>query len=524
MKKQIDTIDATPKKRFILSIVSDYDLTRSICELIDNAIDIWIKNNKNQKLEINLNFDLVQNTITISDNSGGVKESELSFLVSPGASTNTIESSTIGIFGVGTKRAVIALSQEIKIVSRYKKNKTYQIEYDEEWLQDGDWTLPYYEVNNIQENTTIVFLQKLRIKIDDTTINDLKKSIAIIYAKFLSNTKFKISLNNEILKPILFENWAFPPDFEPRKFSGKILLPKDRKINVSIIAGLTTESSPAAGEYGVYFYCNDRLIVKGLKSPEVGFIKGIAGLPHPSISITRIIISLEGSAFDMPWNSSKSDINTNHPTFQLLRNWILEIVKNYTSLSRRLEGDWGKTVFKYTTGQIKEYEVNDFKSVEKSYLIELPKVNVKYSDEIKSKNSAIGKNKPWTKGLYESVIAVDYIQKQNLETKNRISLLLLDSMIEIAFKEYLVNDSGTYYNDSQIATIFKARHTVHNEIQKYITFKNFSNDEWKKLKYYYDLRCKLVHERATVDITDGQLKDLKILTNKLLKILYKLKF
>mgnify|MGYP000334818992 CR=1 FL=1 len=77
---------------------------------------------------------------------------------------------------MGTKRAVIALSQEIKIVSRYKKNKTYQIEYDEEWLQDGDWTLPYYEVNNIQENTTIVFLQKLRIKIDDTTINDLKKS------------------------------------------------------------------------------------------------------------------------------------------------------------------------------------------------------------------------------------------------------------------------------------------------------------------------------------------------------------
>jgi sensor histidine kinase regulating citrate/malate metabolism len=121
MKKEIDKLDGTPHKRFILSIVSDYDLNRSICELIDNATDIWIKNGRKNKLNISVNFDQNQKTISILDNSGGVQQKDLNFLISPGASTNTTDDNTIGIFGVGTKRAVIALSQDIKITSRYKK-------------------------------------------------------------------------------------------------------------------------------------------------------------------------------------------------------------------------------------------------------------------------------------------------------------------------------------------------------------------------------------------------------------------
>jgi len=43
MKKEIGIVDAVPSKRLFLSIIADYDLNRSICELIDNAIDIWKK-------------------------------------------------------------------------------------------------------------------------------------------------------------------------------------------------------------------------------------------------------------------------------------------------------------------------------------------------------------------------------------------------------------------------------------------------------------------------------------------------
>jgi hypothetical protein len=524
MKKKVDEIDGTPHKRFILSIVSDYDLNSSICELVDNSTDIWIKDGKASKLTIKINFNQDQKTISVHDNSGGVKENELNYLISPGASSNTVDKNTIGIFGVGTKRAVIALSQDIKITTRYKRQKTFRIEFDEVWLNEEDWNLPYYEVDAINEGSTIVELQKLRVSISPTEIQNLKQHLSSTYAKFIDTKKFEIIVDGTSLKSLKFENWAYPPNYKPRNYSGKLNLDSGNSVDVNVIAGLTTESSPASGEYGVYLYCNDRLIAKALKTPEVGFVKGIAGQPHPSLSIARVIISLNGASIDMPWNSSKSDINTNHIVFRELQKWLLEIVKNYTSLSRRLAGNWPTTVFKFPSGKIDNISIPDFNSTSKSYLLSLPQVNAKYIDVIKNKNSSISKAKPWTKGLYESMIAVVIVGKQRLETRNRIGLLMLDSTIEIAFKEFLVNDvTSPYYSDKDIQRIFEKRHYVVAEIKKHVLNKDISDDDWKKIKYYYDLRSKLVHERATVDITDSQLSDYRLVAEKILKVLFKLK-
>lgn len=519
MKREIDNLDATPHKRVILSIVSDYNLTRSVCELIDNAIDVWIKGGKQRKIAIKLNFDFQQRTIEVSDNAGGVTEDDLVYLISPGATTNKSDDMTIGIFGVGTKRAVIALSQDIKIISRYRNKKTYAIEFDENWLADEDWHLPYYEVDAIEKDTTLVKLQKLRINIEKADIELLAKSLSEVYAYFLKEQNFDILINNKKISPTDFAKWAYPPEYEPRRYHG-VLNIDQRSVLIEVIAGLTNESSPAAGEYGVYFYCNDRLICKALKSPEVGFIKGVAGLPHPSISLTRIIVILKGASKDMPWNSSKSNINTDHPTFHEFRSWLLEIVKNFCSLSRRLEGDWPNSVFKYNEGDVIDVQVPTFSSTSKSYLVPLPKVNVKYIDYVKKVNTKVERSKPWTKGLYEAMVVVNSVAKQRLETKNRITLILLDSNLEIAFKEFLVNDSGKHYSDRELLDIFSARHKVHAEIKKYITA--ITDVEWGKIKYYYDLRCKLIHERATVNITDSQVNELKLIVEKVLKLLFKI--
>ena len=50
----IMVINAVPEKRIFLSIISEYDLKRSICELIDNAIDLWTKSSKINGLIINI--------------------------------------------------------------------------------------------------------------------------------------------------------------------------------------------------------------------------------------------------------------------------------------------------------------------------------------------------------------------------------------------------------------------------------------------------------------------------------------
>ena len=333
MKQEVDSLDAIPSKRLFLSIIADYDLNRSICELVDNGLDVWVRSGRKQQISVDIILDDVQQTITVEDNAGGLPRSELRYIVGPGQTGTIPSDETIGIFGVGTKRAVVALARDIKIKTRYPKEKTYQVDIDEDWLADEyDWNLPFYEVNDIPEGKTIVELRGLRVHIADEAIAHLKDHLRATYGKFLSKKGVMVKVNGDPLKPQFFENWAYPPKYPPHRYKGLLSTPEHGTVRVEVVAGLALESSPATGEYGVYFYCNDRLVARGLKTFDVGFTKGLAGLPHPKVSLTRVLVFLNGDARAMPWNSSKSDISTKHPVFLALHDWLVEVVKEYAAL------------------------------------------------------------------------------------------------------------------------------------------------------------------------------------------------
>jgi hypothetical protein len=524
MKKNDGNLDATPSKLIYHSIIADYDIDKAICELIDNALDIWVKNNRKDKLVVEITLDKNQQRICVIDNAGGLDRSELSYIVGPGHTGNVGLEKTIGIFGVGTKRAVVALAQDVSIKT-HKDSDTFLIAFDDSWINDGaDWNLPVYRVDNIPKGTTQIELIKLRRSIDDEIISKLMDHLGATYALFLENRKVSILVNSVEIDPIVFDDWAFPPNYEPRIYSGEIRTQDDKVVSVEATAGLTMESSPAGGEYGVYIYCNDRLIARALKTYDVGFATGLAGKPHAVISLARVIISLHGSAMLMPWNSSKSDINPSHEVFISLRNWLLTVVKDYTSLARRLskfEGGWPEHVFKYAEGIMEKVHVDDFPQANTSYLPPLPVIQPRYGKSIEIINKPIVNNKPWTIGLYESIIAVDWILKQNLEQKNRISLILLDSTLEIAFKEFLVKDSGQRYPDSKLQGMFKDRSQVHNEVAKYT---DIPSNQWVKINHYYDIRCQLIHRRATVNIGNTEIIDFRGIVEDVLNRLFGLQF
>ncbi|WP_422350800.1 ATP-binding protein [Flagellimonas sp.] len=150
MKSKLpDEISAIPSKRIYLSIIADYHLDLALCELIDNAIDNWIFNGRIQELCIEIDLDYEQQSITVKDNSGGIKEEDLPLIVGPGQSRENESKEIIGVFGVGSKRAVVALSKEIKIYSRFKDSKTLLVEIDDDWVQDEDnWDLSVFVVDD----------------------------------------------------------------------------------------------------------------------------------------------------------------------------------------------------------------------------------------------------------------------------------------------------------------------------------------------------------------------------------------
>ena len=72
-------------------------------------------------------------------------------------------------------------------------------------------------------------------------------------------------------------------------------------------------------------------------------------------------------------------------------------------------------------------------------------------------------------GLVEAMGAIELIDRQNLETKNRISIILLDSNFEIALKEFIVHRTDFFpenqYGNAKISQIFSRRQQVIDEIK-----------------------------------------------------------
>ncbi len=525
-KREIGPLDGTPLKRMFWSIISDYGIRTGICELVDNAIDMWMIAGQKKVLHIDIDLNVRQQIIRVTDNAGGVKKDELSLLVAPGGSRNDPDDPIIGIFGVGGKRAGVALGERVNIKTRAGRADTYEIEITPDWLQSDDWRIPYSEVLEIGVGTTEVEISHLRRALTQSDIEDIRTHIAETYAWFLNEgCTIKVRGADPIV-PKLFEAWAYPSGQSPKRATFEVDLASDETIRATITGGLILDRDAKAENYGVYFYCNHRLIVKELRERQVGyFVTSEAGVPHPDASLCRVVVELEGAAKLMPWNSSKSGINYNHPAFERVRPTIIQLASHFSSLSRRLKNDWDGRVFKFDAGSIQEIEPDDTAIKNPLVLPPLPKVRKKHVEKLTTKNKRVLDEKPWTLGFLESIAAIDILNRQRFETKNRIALLLLDSNFEIALKEFIVHEDALFpkktYNTAKLEALFNNRLDVIRDITQHVSF---PPELVAKVKHYYGLRNKLIHERVTVDVTETDIHSYRSTVEKILKLLFGLRF
>ncbi len=519
-------IDGTPEKRMFLSIISDYNIFTGICELVDNALDFWLANGRTPGLVIEVQLDVERQMIRVSDNAGGVREDDARLLIAPGASSIRDGHHVIGTFGVGGKRAGIALGEQVEIRSRFGRGNGIQVYITNDWLNSDDWNLDVYDAPDISPGTTTVDISKVRQGFNVSDVEHLCVHLGETYSWFI-NQGCDIRLNKKSVDAVTFDSWAYPPDYRPRVATFQISPADDKTLTVTLRAGLIRDRVPEADNYGVYFYCNDRLIVKELRTRDVGyFISSEAGVPHPDASLCRAIIQLSGPPEIMPWNSSKSDLNYSHPAFVQIRPRLINFVSYFSSLSRRLKHNWDSDVFGYEAGEMEVVDPTDALSPKRTVLPKLPRARkLARVDQLRVSNTRVMDAKPWTIGLVEAMGLVDVIGRQKLETKNRAALILLDSNLEIAFKEFIVSRIDLFppykYTDAKILEIFTKRSNVIKEVIAHVTIKQEVLD---KINHYYGLRNKLVHERATVGITDRQVNDYRKTVEAVLRTLFDLKF
>jgi anti-sigma regulatory factor (Ser/Thr protein kinase) len=523
-KTEIEPLDGTPEKRMFWSIISDYDLKTALTELVDNAIDLWVSRRRAKPLKISLTLDSQRQMIVLIDDAGGVGHDDLRLLITPGGSNNSPEAALIGIFGVGSKRAVIALAEHVSIKTRHESGRSFQVDLSKEWLETSDWELPAYEIPEIQPGTTRIELSQLRRVLNSTDEAMLLQHFGETYSAFLADKNCQILVNGVTAKSSTFDNWAYPPDFPPRTANFEIWPDGSGNLQVCVTAGLITDRNPAEENYGVYVYCNNRLIVKHLKVREVGYFVGSeAGVPHPDASLCRAIIRLEGPAKLMPWNSSKNGINYDHIAFKHLSTTLIQLVSYFSSLSRRLKDSWQTGVFPHTTGNAETIPADSAINKEKLVLPPLPRVNKHRSEKLKLLNKNQIEQQPWTLGLVEAIAAVDILHRQKLQTATRISLILLDSNFEIALKEFIVHRTDLFdprmYTDAKIKDIFDKRDRA---IQTVIDKMPAAQPLLARARHYYLMRNKLIHERATISVPEADIDNYRSVIEQLLKLLFNL--
>lgn len=522
-KRESHVLNGTPDKRLFWSIINDYDLKTALCELADNAVDLWFSKKPRGSLIISIGLDYERQLISYSDNAGGVAEADLRLLISPGGSNNNPDAASIGVFGVGSKRAAVALAETIQIKTRHESGKTFQIDIDKDWLANSSWHIPSYETGAINPGETRIALSGLRRPLTEDDVAQVRHHLADIYGWFLEIDDFVLKVNDQKVEPANFEQWAYPKDFEPRELSLNVTIPDaPQPVVANITAGLIYNRLPDEDNYGVYFYCNNRLIAKELKSREVGYyVSAEAGVPHPDASLCRVIIRIAGPAKAMPWNSSKTGIHFSHPIFLAIRARLIELVSYYSKLSRRLKYEWDEKVYPMKSGNIIEIDKSETTAAKRLHLPTLPTPQRAEIETIRGLNAAVIEEQPWTLGLVESVAAVDAISRLRLETKNRIALIVLDSTLEISFKEFLVQNTSLIPPGQTLESLFKKRSTVVDLIQSAVPPVKKLRD---RIDHYYRMRCELIHKRITVEVTPTDITSYEDIVKSILQHLFGLAF
>jgi len=135
-------IDANPTKELFISMLTrDVSLRDAIGDLLDNSVDgaLALRPDGNYKgLKVEIELDVEKDHFRITDNCGGIpvsvaRDHAFRFGRSEGAVTT---GHSVGVFGIGMKRALFRLGKWFKVES-IAKDSSFVMEVDvEKWKQD----------------------------------------------------------------------------------------------------------------------------------------------------------------------------------------------------------------------------------------------------------------------------------------------------------------------------------------------------------------------------------------------------
>lgn len=343
-----DVAVASPTKQFFVSMLTrDISLADAILDLVDNCLDGALRLASGNDVDYARHFvkiELASDHFTIEDNCGGIPRNVAkNYAFKMGREPDDDRDSdtqTIGMYGVGMKRAIFKMGREALVRTRHGDD-TFEVRITSTWLDDKGWaSLPIREPTEASEflaepGTTIqvreLFGGVSRHFANEAFENEVRTAISEHFTVFLQRG-LRVELNGRPVEPVKVEVLVSKRNDGPAPYVFRKIIDN---VVVSIAVGLNTgrslgsdddedsgfERDRSSATAGWTVLCNDRAVIVGDKSRLTGWGDGIP-LYHPQFAIITGIIEFRSKrAENLPVTTTKRALDTSSPV------WLESLVK-----------------------------------------------------------------------------------------------------------------------------------------------------------------------------------------------------
>lgn len=370
-KNKIGDAVASPSKAFFVRMLTrDIELEDAILDLLDNCVDGILRSvSDGGRAEpydgFHAKIILARDYFIIEDNCGGIPiDRARSYAFSMGRRGIDLTEATlptVGMYGIGMKRAVFKLGGDAIVESR--NDIGFQVLFSPEWMASEDWSdLPMYELpdERLKNKGTRIEVHQLHADVarcfsESTWIERFSKMVSQHYSIIIEKG-FKIyiagdeaSINDasplpaEKFKLLKTQSEGDRALIEPYVYVGKIA-----DVNVEIYAGLyrrllnqeeldeEEETRGRKDDAGWTVACNDRIVIWKDRTRLTGW--GEANVPNyhgQFIAITGIVLLSSSDAKRLPLTTTKRGIDASSDVYLTVKNLMRDVTKNLTSFTNK---------------------------------------------------------------------------------------------------------------------------------------------------------------------------------------------
>lgn len=267
---------------------------------------------------------------------------------------------TVGIYGIGMKRAIFKIGKSAVVFTRNNKS-LYKVTIPEDWANDEDeWDFPMENLDStdlLVDGGTKIDISNINPRIAETWgtedkldvfVNGLIKSIQQSYS-FIIQKGFEIEINGQRIAPLPIK--LLLDDKDTTSIKPFLYQQTFGDVHVSLAIGFyAPPPSPediddennlkrSSSDAGWTIVCNDRVVLYNDKTHLTGW--GEAGVPQyhtQFIGIRGIVIFESNNPKNLPMTTTKRGIDTSSNIYAAVKDRMRQGLKMFTDYTNRWKG------------------------------------------------------------------------------------------------------------------------------------------------------------------------------------------